>query len=265
MAPLAPTPCNSPSSCTTCDGSGSRCGPPLTECPHGLPRRSPGPNRRRLVRRPHRGRRHQRRRGGGVAGRPWCIGRAGRSGRLRLVHQSGVVEPGVGRVQVPRALRVPTGVQALPIPESVDEGLPRQHQGDRLPRQPRRDRAVRAVVRRARGVRVLGYRPVRHPSPPRAAHRDHRDRGAGHQHRLGARWHRVPRRLPHRQRRPLRVLVRPLGHRGRRLGRQLRRAGGSEATRRPVEGRTARHRQRRHATPARRGSSSTPPVRSSMR
>ena len=77
------------------------------------------------------------------------------------------------------------------------------------------------------------------------------------------RRHRVPRRLPQRQRRPLRVRLRPLRPRRRRRRRQLRRTRRRRAGRRPLVGDAARRRLRRRRSHARPRSSSTPPARSS--
>ena len=152
------------------------------------------------------------------------VGRADRPWRLRQLHEPGVVEPRVGRLQVPRELRAPPGVRAVPIAQPVDEGLPRQHQGDLLPRDARRDGALPTVVRRPRRHRVLGDRAVRHGSAA-AVRRRARSRPRSRSSTPGPpRRDPVPGRLPRRQRLPLRLLVRPLGDRGRRGGRQLRRA-----------------------------------------
>ena len=113
-------------------------------------------DRRGPLRRARRRRRHQRCRLGRGPRRPRRVGGPHRPRRLRRLHQPGVVEPGVGRLQVPRELRAAAGVQAVPLPQPADEGLPRQHQGDRLPRHPRPHRALPAVVRGARGVGYWG-------------------------------------------------------------------------------------------------------------
>ncbi len=85
--------------------------------------------------------------------------------RLRQRHEPGVVQPGVGRLQVPGELRVPAGLEPLPLPQPPDEGVPGQHQGDQLPGHAGPEFAVRALVLGAGRSRVLGHRPVRHPLP----------------------------------------------------------------------------------------------------
>ena len=168
--------------------------------------------------------------------RPW---------RLRSLHQPGVVEPGLGWLQVPGELRVPAGLQAVPVAQPPDEGVPRQHQGDQLPCQPRQHVALPAVVRLAGRTRLLDHRPVRHPLPA-AAQQGEDPRGrAGHRHHVGARWHRVPRCVPDRQRLPVRVLVRAVGDGCGRNRRQLRRAGVRRAAGRPLGRPAARRRLRR--------------------
>ena len=77
-------------------------------------------------------RRHQRRgfRGGLVGkGRKR---RADRPRRLGRVHQRGIVQPRLGRDQVPRDLRCPPGPQALPQPKPADPQLPFHGRGDPL-------------------------------------------------------------------------------------------------------------------------------------
>ena len=192
-----------------------------------------------------------------------------RPGRLRRLHQPGVEQPGVGRLQVPRELRAAPGLRAVPLPQPADEGLPRQHQGDLLPGDPRPHRAVPAVVRGTGGDGLLGHRAVRHQAATRVRRRAGRGGRAGHRHEHRARRRAVPGRLPRRQRLALRLLLRALGHRGGRRRRQLRRAGLRRAGRRPVGVPAARHRLRRrghHLAPgwwstrsARSSTSSTPP------
>ena len=100
------------------------------------------------VRHADRRRRYQRRRHRRIARRTGRQRGADRPWRLRQLHQPGVVEPRVGRLQVPRELRAVPGVQAVPVAQPADEGLPGQHQADRVLRRTRRKGPVQAVVRR---------------------------------------------------------------------------------------------------------------------
>ena len=123
---------------------------------------------------------------------------------------------------------LPARVRAVPLAQPADEGLPRQHQGDRLPRR----RSTAASPYRpwfaglgATAYWVIGLFGTRPPAPVRRRARS-KARGAGRstrRPRVGGIA--VPGRLPRRQRLALRVLVRALGDRGRRRRRQLRRAG----------------------------------------
>ena len=226
-------------------------------------------DQRRPLRRPRRGRRHQRCGHRRVPGRPGRVGRPHRPRRLRRVHQPGVEQPGLGRVQVPRALRAAAGLRPLPFPQPADEGLPRQHQGDLLPRDARPHRALPAVVRGARCDGVLGHRAVRHQAAAGLRRRAPGRGRAGHRHQHRARRGAVPGLLPRRQRLALRLLLRPLGDRGRRRRRELRRAGvgasgsataGSAGCATPTPARSSRPRPASWSTPSARSStSSTPP------
>ena len=88
---------------------------------------------------------------------------------------------------------LPLVFEAVPLPQPADEGLPRQHQGDRLPRRARPHRAVPPVVRRTRGHRVLGDRPVRHQAAEAVRRRADRGGRAGHRHPQRPRRHRSTR------------------------------------------------------------------------
>ena len=115
----------------------------------------------------------------------------------------------------------------MPVAQPADEGLPGQHQGDLLPRHASTSTSPYPPWFAGLGAYgLLGHRPVRHPaaracSTPSTIEDEEPVIDTTH----GARRHRVPRRLPHRQRRPVRVLLRALRHRGRGGGGELRRAG----------------------------------------
>ena len=203
-------------------------------------------DRRRSLRRPRRGRRHQRGRLGRGPGGPGCLGGPHRPRRLRRLHQPGVEQPGVGWLQVPRALRAAAGLRPVPQPQPADEGLPRQHQGDLLPRDARPHRALPPVVRSARRDGLLGHRAVRHQAAARLRRRAPGGGRAGHRH-------------EHRRAAPCSTrtatsstttpasssrFVRSAIEAGRRR-RQLRRAGLGRAGRRPLGLPAARHRLRR--------------------
>ncbi len=163
----------------------------------------------------------------GLARRAGREGRGHRPGRLRTLHQPGVVEPRVGRLQVPRELRTVAGVQAVPVPQPADEGLPGQHQADRVLRGARRDRAVQALVRR-RSVRSAtgssGMFGTRRPRVLSTEHIEREEPAIDTDERR--RRHRVPRRHPRSTTTPASCSAScALGHRSRRRGGELRRAG----------------------------------------
>ena len=144
------------------------------------------------------------------------VGGAHRPGRLRQLHQPGVEQPGVGRLQVPRELRAAPRLRAVPLPQPADEGLPRQHQGDLLPGHPRPH-----ARRTGRGSRHWAPRPTgasacSAPGRPRVFDAEQVEEVEPVIDTSTARGARaVPGRLPRRQRLALRLLLRALGHRGR--------------------------------------------------
>ena len=75
-------------------------------------------------RRPRPRRRHQRRRLGRVPLRPGRQGRASSTATTSPAHLPGVLEPGLGRHQVPRELRVRPGAQALPSRNQLFRSYP---------------------------------------------------------------------------------------------------------------------------------------------
>ena len=91
---------------------------------------------------------------------------------------------------------------------------------------------------------LLDHRAVRNQATPTALARQDREGGAGDQHRRGRGRDRVPRRHPDRQRRPVRLQLRPLRDRSRRGCGQLRRTRLGRASRRSVGRSTPRCRHR---------------------
>ena len=209
--------------------------------------------------------------GAGINGAVSAAALAGRGASVALIDRGDFggftsqesLEPRVGRLQVPRALRAAAGLRPVPVAQPADEGLPRQHQGDLLPRDARPHGALPAVVRGARRDGVLGHRDVRHQAAARLRRRAPGRGRTGHRHEHRARCGAVPGRLPRRQRLPLRLLLRPLGDRGRRRRRELRRARLGRAGRRPVGRAGCATPTRARSSRRRRGSSSTPRARSS--
>ena len=166
----------------------------------------------RALRRAGGRRRHQRGGVGGIARRSRGDRRPRRPGRLRQLHQPGIVEPRVGWVQVPRELRVPAG-PFKPVPSRATASrsrLPRQHQAHRVPRRPRPHGSPFPPWLAALGSHRLLDASVsfRTHWPPKLLDADSirsRPRNRSIDTTQRPRGHRVLRRLPEGQRRPVRV------------------------------------------------------------
>ena len=225
-------------------GAGRR---PVHLRPPGLEARGPRPPGHIDVRRPGCGRRDQRGGGRPSPGIARHEGGSRRGRRLRLGYQPGVLQHGLGWLQVPEQLRPGAGGRTLPVPQPVGEGLSHQGRGDTVHGCARRGRTLRPLVRRNRRKRLLGAGAVPDQTAPTPLPGSHPAAGTGRVDGRRGRRHRVLRLPAGRQRCALRLRDGPGRGAPRGHGGQLRHPRGGRTPVERVESRNPRPCHRREA------------------